>query len=262
MFTVYTCVVHDHDLRLVALAALICALASITAITLIHHVRKSLEYMRYVWLSVSALATGFGIWATHFIAMLAYAPGVPSGYNVSLTLASLVFAIVATGAGFAVALSSGLPGCRSIGGMIVGGGIALMHFTGMSAFEIAGRIVWDPVYVVVSIMLAEIIGATALSVGLRDNLVRHRVFGALLLTAAICSLHFTAMAAVAVVPIPPSRCRARRFPRIGSQSRSRSPASRSSFLRLPDWRSTFATGAARNSKPIGCAVSPTLPWRA
>ena len=50
--------------------------------------------MRYVWLSVSALATGFGIWATHFIAMLAYAPGVPSGYNVSLTLASLVFAIV------------------------------------------------------------------------------------------------------------------------------------------------------------------------
>ena len=109
MFTVYTCVVHDHDLRLVALAALICALASITAITLIHHVRKSLQYMRYVWLAVSALATGFGIWATHFIAMLAYAPGVPSGYNVSLTLASLVFAIVATGAGFAVALSSALP---------------------------------------------------------------------------------------------------------------------------------------------------------
>jgi diguanylate cyclase (GGDEF)-like protein/PAS domain S-box-containing protein len=77
-----------------------------------------------------------------------------------------------------------------------------MHFTGMSAFEIAGRIIWDPVYVIASITLAEIIGATALSVGLRDNLVRHRVFGALLLTAAICSLHFTAMAAVAVVPDP------------------------------------------------------------
>ncbi|MFZ2067235.1 MAG: EAL domain-containing protein [Xanthobacteraceae bacterium] len=202
MFTVYSCVVNDHDLRLVALAALICALASITAITLIHHVRKSDHHMRYVWLSVSALATGFGIWATHFIAMLAYAPGVPSGYNVSLTLASLVFAIVTTGAGFAVALSSALPGSRLIGGMIVGGGIALMHFTGMSAFEIAGRIVWNPAYVIASVALAEIIGAVALSVGLHDNLIRYRVFGALLLTAAICSLHFTAMAAVSVIPDP------------------------------------------------------------
>ncbi|MGA8898787.1 MHYT domain-containing protein, partial [Bradyrhizobium sp.] len=202
MFTVYSCVVNDHDLRLVVLAVVICALASITAITLIYHVRKSVHYMRYVWLAVSALATGFGIWATHFIAMLAYAPGVPSGYDVSLTVASLVLAIVTTGAGFAVALSSALPGSRLIGGMIVGGGIALMHFTGMSAFEIAGRIVWNPAYVIASVALAEIIGAAALSVGLHDNLVRYRIFGALLLTAAICSLHFTAMAAVSVVPDP------------------------------------------------------------
>src|SRR5581483_3671979 len=202
MFTVYSCVVNDHDLRLVVLAVLICALASITAITLIYHVRKSVHYMRCVWLAVSALATGFGIWATHFIAMLAYAPGVPSGYDVSLTVASLVLAIVTTGAGFAVALSSALPGSRLIGGMIVGGGIALMHFTGMSAFEIAGRIVWNPAYVIASVALAEIIGAAALSVGLHDNLVRYRIFGALLLTAAICSLHFTAMAAVSVVPDP------------------------------------------------------------
>jgi len=202
LITVYNCVVNDHDLRLVALAAIICALASLTAITLIHHVRKSTGSARYVWLCVSAFATGFGIWATHFIAMLAFSPGVPSGYNVSLTLFSLVAAIATTGVGFAVALSSTLPGSRWIGGMIVGGGIAVMHFTGMSAFEIAGRIVWNPVYVIASIALGELIGATALAVGLRDNVAKCRVIGAVLLTTAICTLHFTAMAAVSVVPDP------------------------------------------------------------
>jgi diguanylate cyclase (GGDEF)-like protein/PAS domain S-box-containing protein len=202
MFTVYDCVVNGHDLRLVALAAVICALASLTAITLIHHVRKSIGYVRYVWLGVSAIATGFGIWATHFVAMLAFSPGVASGYNVSLTVLSLMIAIVVTGVGFAVAVLTALPGSRWIGGMIVGGGIAVMHFTGMSAFVIAGHIDWSLAYVIASIALGEIVGAAALYVGLRNNSIRSRIFGALLLTLAICLLHFIAMTAVAIVPDP------------------------------------------------------------
>ena len=72
MLTVYSCIVYEHDLRLVALAAVICMLASVTAISLLHHVRGSNGHMQKVWLCVSATATGFGIWATHFIAMLAF----------------------------------------------------------------------------------------------------------------------------------------------------------------------------------------------
>src|SRR5262245_28003663 len=106
MLTVYGCIINEHDLRLVGLAANICMLASFAAITLLHHVRKSIGQMRYVWLAVSAIATGFGIWATHFIAMLAFSPGLPSGYNIALTLLSLIAAIVMTGAGLAVALST------------------------------------------------------------------------------------------------------------------------------------------------------------
>ena len=78
MLTVYSCIVNAHDLRLVGLAAVICLLASFTAVTLLHHVRKSTDQMRHIWLAVSATATGFGIWATHFIAMLAFSPGIPS----------------------------------------------------------------------------------------------------------------------------------------------------------------------------------------
>ena len=88
MLTVYNCITNAHDLRLVGLAAVICALASFTSFTLLHHVRKSAGRMRSLWLAVSAVATGFGTWATHFVAMLAFAPGVPSGYDLGLTILS------------------------------------------------------------------------------------------------------------------------------------------------------------------------------
>jgi NO-binding membrane sensor protein with MHYT domain len=78
MLTVYNCVFYEHDLRLVGLAAVICALASFTAISLLHHVRRSTGHMWRIWLAVSATSTGFGIWATHFIAMLAFSPGIPN----------------------------------------------------------------------------------------------------------------------------------------------------------------------------------------
>jgi diguanylate cyclase len=200
MLKVYNCIATAHDLKLVGLAALVCILASMTAINLLRHARKSRGRMRGVWLAVSAISTGFGIWATHFIAMLAFTPGIPSGYNVALTMLSLVVAILLTGAGLAVSL---VPNWRHgpwIGGAIVAGAIAAMHYTGMAAFEIAGIILWDPVLVVASIVLGAVIGAVALPVGLHGKEEKWKAGGAVLLTLAICGHHFTAMAAVSIIP--------------------------------------------------------------
>ena len=99
MLKVYNCIATAHDLRLVALAAFICVLASIAAIRLLRYARISKGRMRSLWLAVSAISTGFGIWATHFVAMLAFTPGIPSGYNIILTILSLVAAIFLTGVG-------------------------------------------------------------------------------------------------------------------------------------------------------------------
>ena len=202
MFKIYNCFVYAHDLRLVGLAALVCVLASFAAVNLLRHARKSSGQMRWLWLGVSAVSTGFGIWATHFVAMLAFTPGIPSGYNIILTIVSLLAAILLTGAGLAVSL---IPNWRAgpwIGGAIVAGGIAGMHYTGMAAFEIAGIILWDPVLVAASILLGAVIGAVALPVGLHGEQERWKFAGAVLLTLAICSHHFTAMAAVSIIPDP------------------------------------------------------------
>src|ERR1700716_3963030 len=200
MLKIYNCITTEHDLKLVALAAIICLLASFAAMNLLRHARKSSGPMRGVWLAVSAISTGFGIWATHFVAMLAFTPGIPSGYNIALTILSLVAAILLTGAGLAMSL---IPNWRAgpwVGGAIVAGGIAAMHSTGMAAFEIAGVILWDHVLVVASIVLGAAIGAVALPVGLHGTEEKWKIGGAVLLTLAICSHHFTAMAAVSIIP--------------------------------------------------------------
>ncbi|MGL4288340.1 MAG: MHYT domain-containing protein, partial [Phreatobacter sp.] len=203
MLQVYGCFVTQHDLRLVVLAAAVCAFASYTAVNLVHHVRASEDQAspHRFWLPVAAVASGFGIWATHFIAMLAFQPGLPSGYNVTLTLLSLVAAIVLTGVGLAIGVSPTSHG-RAIGGAVVGGGIATMHYTGMAAFELAGRIEWDPVLVTASVALGALLGAAALEIGLGGNTRRRKILGAAVLTLAICSHHFTAMGAAVIIPDP------------------------------------------------------------
>ena len=139
MLKVYNCIATEHDLKLVALAAFVCILASVAAIRLLRYARNSKGRMRGVWLAVSAISTGFGIWATHFIAMLAFTPNLPGGYNIALTVLSLIAAIVLTGMGLSVSLIGNWRHGPWVGGAIVAGGIAAMHYTGMAAFEFAGH---------------------------------------------------------------------------------------------------------------------------
>src|ERR1700744_4635348 len=133
--------------------------------------------------------------------MLAFTPGLPSGYNLVLTVVSLVAAISLTGIGLAVSLIGWRHG-PWIGGAIVAGGIAAMHYTGMAAFAVAAIVLWDPRLIAASILMGAILGAIALPVGLRGTEEKWKVGGAVLLTLAICSHHFTAMGAVSLIPDP------------------------------------------------------------
>src|SRR3954463_5798288 len=104
LLTVYDCIANDHDLRLVALAAAVCAVSSFAATNFLQNMQSSNAKRRALSLPFSALSTGLGIWATHFIAMLAFSIRIPNGYDISLTLFSLLAAITFTYAGFIVAL--------------------------------------------------------------------------------------------------------------------------------------------------------------
>ncbi len=202
MFRVFNCLVTEHDWRLVIVAGVICFLASLTAISLFNRARATAGRARAAWIVAAGAATGCGIWATHFIAMLAYDPGVSIAYNIGLTVLSLVAAAAVTAGGLAVAVYDPARWGAPIGGAIVGGGIASMHYTGMWAVELPGRVTWWTGLVIVSVVLGMLFGMAALMVAARRDNMRAMALAAVLLTLAIVSHHFTAMGAVEIVPDP------------------------------------------------------------
>ena len=77
MQIVLTTLLFRHDLALVALAAIVCALSTFAGVSLLHHARRTEGPMQLAWLGVAAVSVGFGIWATHFIAEMAFSAGMP-----------------------------------------------------------------------------------------------------------------------------------------------------------------------------------------
>jgi diguanylate cyclase (GGDEF)-like protein len=199
MLRVYACVVEEHDLRLVLLAGLICLLAAFTAFSILEQARNAGK-RRIAWLAAAGFVSGTGIWSTHFIAMLAFQPDLPIGYDVPLTLVSIAAAVAVTGLGWWAALAAGR-WAPVAAGSVVGAGIGTMHYIGMSAVTLAGRFLWDGTMVAVSIAIG--IALTILAIAdheRRPGRVPWRP--ALLFTLAICGLHFTAMAAARIWPDP------------------------------------------------------------
>jgi NO-binding membrane sensor protein with MHYT domain len=93
MFQVFTCLTTEHDWRLVVLAGFVCLLSSSCGISLFYRAKATFGRTRLMWVGLDAAAAGCGIWATHFIAMLAYDPGIRAGYDPGLTTVSLILAI-------------------------------------------------------------------------------------------------------------------------------------------------------------------------
>jgi signal transduction histidine kinase len=198
MIRVLGCIFQQHDLRLVVLAAVLCALACATALSMIARARAvSTVRARYGWLAGAGAVAGCGIWATHFVAMLAYHAGVPIAFTPGLTVLSAVIAMSLCGVGFALALSR-VGGAA--GGMITGAAISAMHYTGMAAVDLPAQAVWDSRYVLASVLIGVSLSGLALHFAVRRKSRADYIWGAVLFIVAIVGLHFTAMAAVVYVP--------------------------------------------------------------
>jgi diguanylate cyclase (GGDEF)-like protein len=197
LLRVYACITQEHDLRLVLVAGVICLLSSCIAFAAFDQARRD-TVRKLLWTELAAVVAGLGIWATHFIAMLAYQPDLPVGYDFATTLLSVSAAILVTGLGWAAALQR-RRGMALLGGAIVGAGVGTMHYIGMAAVEVAGFIVWDRTLVLVSVGLGIVLAAAAMQVH-RSASRRLGRLAPLLLTLGICALHFTAMAAASIYP--------------------------------------------------------------
>jgi NO-binding membrane sensor protein with MHYT domain len=196
MFRLYTCLTVEHDLRLVGLAAVVCLLGTFTGLMLYRRALARSTADRLSWTVGAGFATGGGVWATHFIAMLAYQPALPVSYDIVLTFASLAIAVLVMSIGYLVALGTLGARLRWIGGTTIGIGVGLMHYTGMAALEAPARIGWSLPLVHSSVALGALLATAALVVTRRLSGGRGIAAGVGLITLGIVLLHFIGMAAL------------------------------------------------------------------
>lgn len=202
MFRVLTCLGDQHDFRLVALAGVVCVITSLVTVNLIQRAHQSKDRSRCIWIAAAGLAGGCGIWATHFIAMLAYQPGLPVAYNLILTGLSLLCAAVLVAAGVAVAIVLPARLGSLLGGAVIGIAIGSMHYLGMSALEVPGRLTWSIDLVSYSFAFGIGFGIAAIYLARQFTDVAMTCAASLALSVAILGLHFTAMGAVGIEPDP------------------------------------------------------------
>jgi two-component system sensor histidine kinase/response regulator len=196
-----------YDLWLVALSYVVAALAAYVALTLASRVTASQGRTATYWLIGGAVSMGTGIWSMHFIGMLAFRLPVPMSYDTEVTLLSLLIAVLVSGFALFTINRSRLSIRRLlISGVLMGAGIAAMHYTGMAAMPMSPPIRWDPLLFATSIAIAMAASVVALWIAfnLRSetlaNVTLMRAGAALVMGIAITGMHYTGMAAANFAP--------------------------------------------------------------
>lgn len=192
----------SYDPWVVALSYLIASFASYTALDLARRVRTPhLSVARGWWLS-GTIVMGTGIWAMHFVGMLAMDLPITIGYDYAITSLSWLAAVSASGVALHIASDPELSWGRvTRGALIMGGGICAMHYLGMQALVMAPPIQWSVLWVTISVVIAISASAASLLIffGLRKLQGRTAFLGqvgaALLMGLAIFGMHYSGMAA-------------------------------------------------------------------
>ena len=193
--------VSQYNHILVVLSFVVAILAAYTALNMAARVAGSQGVAARIWLAGGGVAMGIGVWAMHFIGMLAMDLSMSMSYNASLTVLSMVIAVGSSL--FALWLVS----CDQLrlrrllpGALVMGSGIVAMHYTGMAALEVTPGIIWDKTWVAISVAIALAASLAALWLTFR---LRHeaaqvalmRMGAAITMGIAIAGMHYAGMKA-------------------------------------------------------------------
>ncbi len=190
-----------YETPLVLISILVAIVASYSALSLAGRVTEATGRTRFAWTLGGAIAMGSGIWAMHFVGMLAFRLPIPVAYDIPITLVSLVLPIGASGLALWQVSRANLGPVRlGVSAVIMGVGINAMHYTGMAAMRMQPGIVYDPLLFALSVLIA--VGASALALWIAFRLRRStpdvwvpRIGAAVVMGFAIVGMHYTGMAA-------------------------------------------------------------------
>jgi diguanylate cyclase len=187
---------------LVCLSIAVAIVVSFTSLRLAARVAESSGAMGRAWLILGAISMGVGIWAMHFVGMLALSLPIQLRYDIGLTLASLGTAVLTSGFAIWIASRRQLDLARHVVcSLVMGLGIVAMHYMGMGAIRIVPAISYDRSLVAASVVIAVVASYVALWLTFKLRTGTHRLIwaarlaAAVVMGAAIAGMHYTAMAA-------------------------------------------------------------------
>jgi NO-binding membrane sensor protein with MHYT domain len=198
--------IGSYDYGLVALSVLIAIFASYAALDLAGRVTAARGWTRAVWVLGGAGAMGTGIWSMHYIGMLAFILPIPVAYHWPTVLLSLFAAILASVIALYVGSRQKMGAFRALAGsVLMGGGIASMHYIGMAAMRLSAVCHFNSFLVVLSVVFAVLISLAALWITFhfrdeKKGIDWGKAAGAVLMGTAIPVMHYTGMAAASFTP--------------------------------------------------------------
>ncbi|HZY63989.1 MAG TPA: response regulator [Edaphobacter sp.] len=200
--------VGSYDPFLVIVSVLIAILAAYAALDLAGRVTAAHGAARFWWLSGGAFAMGLGIWSMHYVGMEALRLPVPVRFDWPLVLLSMLAAFIASAiALFVVSRKTMTMTSAIIGSVLMGGGIAAMHYIGMESMRLPAMCMYSTGLVALSVVLAVVISFVAmlLTFGLREQMASwswRKSGAAIVMGLAIPIMHYVGMAAVSFTPAP------------------------------------------------------------
>ena len=198
--------IGSYNYALVALSVLIAMFASYAGLDLAGRVTAASGWTRAVWLLGGAGAMGTGIWSMHYIGMLAFVLPVPMAYHWPTVLLSLLAAILASVVALGVVSRQKMGASRAVAGsVLMGAGIASMHYVGMAAMRLPAICQFNSSLVVMSVVFAVLISFAALWITFhfrdeKKGIGWEKLAGAVVMGAAIPVMHYTGMAAASFTP--------------------------------------------------------------
>src|SRR6202795_1332453 len=198
--------IGSYNYSLVALSVLIAMFASYAALDLAGRVTAAGGWTRAVWLLGGAGAMGTGIWSMHYIGMLAFILPIPVAYHWPTVLLSLLAAILASVVALGVVSRQKMGASRAVAGsVLMGAGIASMHYIGMAAMRLPAICQFNSFLVVLSVVFAVLISLAALWITFhfrdeKTGIGWEKLAGAVVMGAAIPVMHYTGMAAASFTP--------------------------------------------------------------
>ena len=193
--------IGSYSPTLVVVSLCVAILASYTALDMTGRIATARGRAMHLWTAGGALAMGIGVWSMHFIGMLAFELPIDLGYDVTLTLLSLLTAILSCGFALWLVSQPRLPAWQLMfGALVMGAGISAMHYTGMAAMRMQPGIDYDPTLFGASLLIA--VGASGAALWIAFRLRQHTPYvslirggAAVIMGIAIVGMPYTAMAA-------------------------------------------------------------------